>query len=101
MDNIDDMWFQQEEATSHTVKSNIRLLHRILPGWITSYFGDMPQLTCPQSYWHHITFFQSTGTPIKSHVYNIQPCTTDNLKWHFHDELTAIQEQMLYESMTT
>jgi hypothetical protein len=86
--------FWQEEATSHRVKSNIRLLHRIPPGWITYNAGDVTRLTCsPELLASYHIFSEYRYSNKKS--YNIQPCTTDNLEWHFHDELIAIQEQML------
>ena len=42
LDDIDvaDMWFQQDDATCHTVNETIQLLHETFPGRVLSRFGD-------------------------------------------------------------
>jgi hypothetical protein len=98
MNNTDDVVLAGE-ATSHRIKSNIRFLHRILPGWITYYLGNVPWPTCSPELLasYHIL---SDYRYFNKKSYNIQPCTTDNLERYFHDEFIAIQEQILHKIIT-
>ena len=38
--DVEDMWFQQDGATCHTVRETIQLLHTKFPGSVISRFGD-------------------------------------------------------------
>jgi hypothetical protein len=51
MDNTDDMWFQQDGATSHTVKT------QNLSRTNYSRFGDVPWPDSSQDYQRQITFY--------------------------------------------
>lgn len=39
---MEDMWFQQDEATSHTARDTMTLLRTAFPGRLISHFGDIP-----------------------------------------------------------
>ena len=39
---VQDFWFQQDGATSHTARETMALLRELFPGRLISRFGDVP-----------------------------------------------------------
>ncbi|KAF7277054.1 hypothetical protein GWI33_009493 [Rhynchophorus ferrugineus] len=84
------MWFQQDEATAHAVRSTIQLLNDVSPQRLISRSGELawavryPDLTAPD-------FF--LWVFLKSKVYVNKPQTTQHLKDNIH-EIEEIQPQI-------
>ncbi|KAF7272198.1 hypothetical protein GWI33_014996 [Rhynchophorus ferrugineus] len=75
---LENMWFQQDEATAHTARSTIQLLN------------DISNLTAPDFFlWRFL----------KSKVYVNKPQTIQHLKDNIRREIEEIRPQMLQDVM--
>ncbi|XP_011860063.1 PREDICTED: uncharacterized protein LOC105557424 [Vollenhovia emeryi] len=81
--DLEDMWFQQDGATTHTARATMDILKETFPGCLISRFGDMhwparsPDLTVPDFFvWGFL----------KSRVYASKPQTLAALKENIRHE---------------
>jgi hypothetical protein len=84
MDNFDDMWFQQDEATSDM--ASINLQHKIFPRQIISCFRNGSGQLSPRLLGARLYFM---GVSTKC-MHDIRPHTRKDLNMCIHRELTAI-----------
>ncbi|PNF21694.1 hypothetical protein B7P43_G10338 [Cryptotermes secundus] len=89
--DAEDIWFQQDGTTIHTVRLTMDLLRGLFPGHIISHHGDIPWPTClpnlaPCDFflWGHL----------KAEVYEHRPNILDKLKTVIREEITVIPSDM-------
>ena len=94
--DMTNMWFQQDDATSHTATQSMNVLRRMFPERIISRFGDLcwpsrsPDLSvCDFFLWGYL----------KSRVYISKPRTIDQLKSSIREEIQRLPTTMLHKSM--
>ncbi|CAK9799157.1 hypothetical protein ANTPLA_LOCUS1913 [Anthophora plagiata] len=87
---LENMWFQQDGATSHTARDTIEILKEIFPGRIVSRNGDIdwpprsPDLTSPDFFlWGYL----------KGQVYANKPTTIEELKDNIRKEIQEITQE--------
>ena len=92
----DDVWFQQDGATSHTSRRSLGILQNMFPSHVISLRGDIgwpprsPDLNpCDFFLWGYV----------KSKVYEHQPSTLEHLKAAITEEINAIPHNMLERVM--
>uniref|UniRef100_A0A8D8TNF6 Transposable element Tc3 transposase n=1 Tax=Cacopsylla melanoneura TaxID=428564 RepID=A0A8D8TNF6_9HEMI len=93
---LENMWFQQDGATTHTARATIDLLKQAFPGRLISRFGDIhfsarsPDLTVPDFFlWGFL----------KSRVYVNRPQTLDALKENICQEGENLSVDVLKKVM--
>jgi hypothetical protein len=91
-----ELWFQQDGATSHTARMCMTLLRRMFPGRLVSRNGDVnwparsPDLTCCDFFlWGYL----------KSKVFVDRPHTLQELKNNITNEIRAIGPDVLHRVM--
>lgn len=93
IDNMDveDMWFQQDGATSHTARATMDLLHERFGGMVISRGGDInwPPRSCDLT---PLDYF--LWGFLKSQVYANQPQNTDALKVNIRHAIDEIQPDL-------
>lgn len=94
--NLEDFWFQQDGATSHTARRPREILQEMFPDHLISLRGDInwparsPDLSpCDFFLWGYL----------KSKVYEHRPRTLDQLKTAIRSETAAISQDMLVKVM--
>ena len=94
--NPDDVWFQQDGATSHSSQRSLGILRDMFPGHLVSLRGDIgwppcsPDLTpCDFFLWGHI----------KSQVYRHRLANLEELKAAITHEINAIPQDMVERAM--
>ena len=94
--NPDNVWFQQDGATSHSSRCSLRILCDMFPGHLVSLWGDIGwpphslDLTpCDLFLWRHI----------KSQVYQHQLANLKELKAATTHEINAIPQDMVERAM--
>ena len=92
----DDVWFQQDGATSHTSRRSLGILQDMFPSHVISLRGDIgwpprsPDLNpCDFFLWGYV----------KSTVYEHRPSTLEHLKAAITEEINAIPNNMLERVM--
>ena len=92
----DDVWFQQDGATSHTSRRSFGILQYMFPSHVISLRGDIgwpprsPDLNpCDFFLWGYV----------KSKVYEHRPSTLEHLKAAITEEINAIPHNMLERVM--
>ena len=92
----DDVWFQQDGATSHTSRHSLEILQDMFPIQVISLRGDIgwpprsPDLNpCDFFLWGYV----------KSKVYEHRPSTLEHLKAAVAEEINAIPHNMLERVM--
>ena len=99
--HLDDMWFQQDGATSHTADATMDLLHERFEGMVISRRGDVnwPPRSCDLT---PLDFF--LWGFLKSQVYTNKPQSTDALKVNIAQAIAEIQPELcgrVVENWTT
>lgn len=94
--NVENIYFQQDGATSHTNRKTIALLHEIFPSGVISRFGDIdwpprsPDLTAPDYFlWGYL----------KDKVYINQPKTITQLKDNISEQIAMISIELCQKVM--
>ena len=94
--NPDNVWFQQDGATSHSSRRSLRILRDMFPGHLVSLRGDIgwpsrsPDLTpCDFFLWGHV----------KSQVYQHRLANLEELKAAITHEINAIPQDMIERAM--
>lgn len=94
--NMRDVWFQQDGATAHTARASMEVVRQMFPGHVISRFGDVhwpprsPDLSiCDFFLWGYL----------KSRVYIKKPRTLDDLKNSIRQEIEAVPNEMLENSV--
>ena len=92
----DDVWFQQDGATSHTSRRSLGILQDMFPSHVISLRGDIgwpprsPDLNpCNFFLWGYV----------KSKVYEHRPSTLEHLKAAIAEEINAIPHNILERVM--
>lgn len=91
-----EVWFQQDGATSHTSRRSMEMLRELIPGRLVSLRGDIawpprsPDLSpCDFFLWGHL----------KAEVYKHRPTTLQALKEAITQEVAAIPREMTRKTM--
>jgi hypothetical protein len=94
--NMEEMWFQQDEATAHTARALMTAVRQMSPQHVVSLFGDVPWpprspdlSACNFFLWSYL----------KSKVYVRKPRTVDNLKVSFRKETATVPQEILVNVM--
>ena len=94
--DMDNVWFQQEEATAHTSRCAMGILREMFPGHLISLRGDIgwparsPDLNpCDFFLWEYL----------KLKVYRNRPQSIKHLKDAICQEITAIPHEMICRVM--
>ena len=89
--DLDDMWFQQDGATSHVTRANRDLLQEKLPGRLISRLADVnwPPRSCDLT---PLDFF--LWGYAKDRVYANNPQTLDELKTNIRNVMAEIPPEM-------
>ena len=94
--NPDNVWFQQDGATSHSSRRSLGILRDMFPGHLVSLRGDIgwpprsPDLTpCDFFLWGHV----------KSQVYQHRLANLEELKAAITHEINAIPQDMVERAM--
>ena len=92
LDDMDNVWFQQDGATAHTSRRAMGILREMFPGHLTSLRGDigwparLPDLNpCDFFLWGYL----------KSKVYSNRPQSIKHLKDAIRQEITVIPHEMI------
>ena len=95
--DLDDMWFQQDGASSHTTEGNIEVLHTRFPGRVISRFGDInwPPRSCDLT---PLDFF--LWGHVKDKVYANKPETIADLKTNIRRAIGDITPEMIANVLT-
>lgn len=90
--NIGDMWFQQDDATSHTSGETRELLQEKFPGRVISQFADVewPPRSCDLT---PLDFF--LWGYVKSLAYSNKPTTIEQLESNIVRIISEIQSELL------
>lgn len=85
--NLDNMWFKQDGATSHTARPILALLQEKFPGRVISRFGDVnwPPRSCDLT---PLDFF--LWGYAKDRVYADNPLTLEHLKNNIREVIAEI-----------
>ncbi|CAA9997506.1 unnamed protein product, partial [Nesidiocoris tenuis] len=94
--DTDNMWFQQDGATTHTARISLNFLRRIFPGRVISRHGDVPWP--PRSPDLTPSDFFLWGY-LKSKVYVDKPRTIQELKQSITQETVGIPDDMVERVM--
>lgn len=93
--NIENMWFQQDGATSHTARQSMAAVRQLFGRRVISRNGDIawparsPDLSvCDFFLWGYL----------KSKVYRTRPTTINELKQNITNEIEAIPQDMLHRA---
>jgi hypothetical protein len=96
LNNIQNVWFQQDGATAHTALHVMGILREMFPGHLISMRGDIvwparsPDLSpCDFFLWGYL----------KSKVYMHRPRTIEQLKRSIQQEVAAIPQVMIHRVM--
>jgi hypothetical protein len=87
-----NLWFQQDRATPHTVRTAIRVLNDMFPGCVISRRGNI-EWPARSPHLNARDFFH--WGYLKSKVCEKRPRTTVDLKQNIRDEMAAISPTML------
>ena len=94
--NPDDVWFQQDGATSHSSRHSLGILRDMFPGHLVSLRGDIgwplrsPDLTpCDFFLWRYI----------KSQMYQHRLANLEELKAAITHEINTIPQDMVERAM--
>lgn len=89
--DLDNMWFQQDDATCHTAHATMDVLHEQFPDMVISRGGDVnwPPRSCDLT---PLDFF--LWGFLKSQVYANKPQTTDALKVNIRHAIDQIQPDL-------
>ena len=88
----DDVWFQQDGATSHTSRRSLGILQDMFPSHVISLRGDIGWL--PRSSDLNPCDFFLWGY-VKSKVYEQRPSTLEHIIAAITEEINAISHNML------
>lgn len=93
---IDQVWFQQDGATSHTAQISLQVLRQMFPGRLISSRGDVPWparspdlAPCDFFLWGHL----------KAEVFKHRPRTLPDLRNAIQEEIGLIPQEMLVRVM--
>lgn len=93
----ENLWFQQDGATSHTTRRALNLLQEMFPNKVVSLRGDIgwpprsPDLSpCDYFLWGYL----------KSRVFTHRPRTLEELRAAIRQEIAAIPQDMIRRVMT-
>lgn len=93
--NVENMWFQQDGATSHTARQSMAAVRQLFGTRIISRNGDIawparsPDLSvCDFFLWGYL----------KGKVYRTRPATIHELKENIENEITAIPQDLLHRA---
>jgi len=87
-----NLWFQEDRAMAHTVRTAMRVLNEMFPACVISQKGNI-EWPARLPYLNTWDFF--VWGYIKSKVYEKKPRTTVDLKQNIRDEVGAISPTML------
>ena len=92
--NMDDAWFQLDEATAHTFQRAMGILREMFPGHLISLRDDISwSIRSPDL--NPCDFFLLGY--LKSKVYINRPCSIEQLKDAICQEITAIPHEMTHQ----
>jgi len=94
--NMEEMWFQQDWATTHTARASMTVVRQMFPQHVVSRFGDVPWP--PRSPDLSARDFFPWGY-LKSKVYVRKPRTVDDLKVSIREEIATVPQEMLVNVM--